>query len=429
MLRHRLFHLLLGTVVVMVLWLSHRHPLIWDWSAGNRNRLHEQSLQVLASLSGPVEARVFMPDYPVQRAAIRELLEKFRRAHAGFRYRFIDPGRHPEQVRELGIARTPLLLLQHGGRERRLEKISEQTLSNALAQLTMEDRGWIAAITGHGEARLHGQANFDLGDFGKLLERKGYRVIDLDLTATRQIPRNVTLLVLAAPATDLSETETALLKHYLDRGGNLFWLADGRIPPELARSLEIHFLPGTLVDAAAADLGIDDPTVAVARPAADHQLTAHLEGPVLMPRARALRHQGTAWHAETLLQSGPRSWNETGSLKGIIQRDPGSGEARGPLPLALLLSRGDQQVAVLGDADFLSNSFIGNGANQAFGLGLVHWLARNEQLVEIPPVRAPDQQLRWKSSTSATVAGLFLVVIPLLLAAAGILIPWRRRRR
>ena len=429
MLRHRLFHLLLVTVVVLVLILSHRHPMTWDWSMNGRNQLHEQSLKVLSALTGPVEARVFIPDYPVQRAAIRELLEEFRRAHADFHSRFIDPGRHPELARELDIARTPLLLLQHGGRERRLEEITEQTLSNALAQLGMEDAGWIAAITGHGEARLHGQANFDLGDFGKLLERKGYRVIDLDLTATAQIPRNVTLLVLAAPATELSETETTLLKHYLDRGGRLLWLADGRIPPELASALEIRFLPGTVVDAAAADLGIDSPTVAVARPAADHRLTEHLQGPVLMPHARALRHQGAAWKATVLLRTGPRSWNETGNLKGTIQRDPVSGEEPGPLPLALLLSRGDQQVAVIGDADFLSNSFIGNGANQVFGLGLVHWLGRNEQLVEIPPVRAPDQQLHWKASTSAAVAGLFLVLIPLLLVVAGLLIPWRRRRR
>lgn len=429
MLRHRLFYLLLATVLVLTLVLAHRHQQVWDWSSGQRNRLHQQSLQILSALHGPVEIRVFMPEYPVQRAAIRELLEKFRRAHAALRYQFIDPARQPGLVRELGIASTPLLLLQYGGRERRLEQITEQTLSNALAQLSMTDAGWIGVITGHGEARLHGKANFDLGDFGRLLEEKGYRTVDLELTATRQIPRNLALLLLAAPATGLSRTETGLLEEYLEGGGNLLWLADGEIPPALAQALEIRFLPGVVVDAAAADLGIESPTVAVARPAGDHRLVRELKAPVLMPRARALEHQGTAWKATTLLHTGPRSWNETGSLRGVLERNPEQGEKRGPLALALLLSRGEQQVAVTGDADFLSNSYVGNGANQAFGLALVHWLGRNEHLVEIPPSRVPDQQLHWQASTSAAVAGLFLVALPALLTLAGILIPWWRRRR
>ena len=258
---------------------------------------------------------------------------------------------------------------------------------------------------------------------------KGYRIIDLDLTATRQLPRNLTLLVLAAPATQLSQAETELLDGYLEQGGNLLWLADGSIPETLARSLEIRFLPGAVVDAAAADLGIESPTVAVGRPAGDHRLVRKLNSPVLMPRARALRHDGTAWDATALLRTGPRSWNETGDLKGMIQRNPEQGEERGPLTLALLLSRGEQQVVVTGDADFLSNSFVGNGANQAFGLGVIHWLGRNEHLVDIPPSRALDQKLHWQASTSAAVAGLFLVVFPVLLALTGLLVPWRRRRR
>jgi hypothetical protein len=429
MLRHRLFYLLLATLLALTLVLAHRHQLTWDWSSDKRNQLHAQSLQILSTLQGPIEIQVFMPEYPVQRAAIGELLEKFRRAHPAITYRFIDPARHPEQVRALGIARTPLLLLRYCGRERRLEQITEQSLSNALARLSMADTGWLGVISGHGEARLHGRANFDLGDFGRLLERKGYRVVDLELTATGQIPRNLALLLLAAPATALSPNETDLLVEYLEGGGNLLWLADGHIPAPLAKSLEIRFLPGVVVDAAAADLGIESPTVAVARPASDHRLVRTLKAPVLMPTARALEHRGTAWEATPLLHTSPRSWNETGSLKGIVERNPEQGEERGPLTLALLLSRGTQQVVITGDADFLSNSYVGNGANQAFGLALVHWLGRNEHLVEIPPSRAADQQLHWQASTSAAVAGLFLVALPALLAMAGILIPWWRRRR
>lgn len=428
MLRHRLFPLLLATLVALILLLSREHALLWDWSASGRNQLHERSREILSTLQDEVEIEVFMPDYPVQRAAIRELLEKYRRAHQDLRYRFIDPARQPERVRELGIARTPLLLARYRGRQQRLEKITEENLSNALARLSMESEGFIGAITGHGEARLHGEANFDLGDFGRLLESHGYRIVDLDLV-TAQIPRNLDLLVLAAPASEFSAGERARLAAHLEAGGNLLWLAGGRVDEGLASLLELRFLPGVVVDAAAADLGIDQPTVAVARPASQSRITEELEGPVLMPRAKAVEYLGTAWQTTPLLRSSARSWNETGSLKGVIQRDPSAGEQRGPLDLALLLSRGEQWVAVVGNADFISNSFIGNGANQAFGLALVHWLGRNRHLVKIPPTAAPDQQLHWSADRSAAMAGLFLLLIPALLALAGFLIPWRRRRR
>jgi len=429
MVRHGLFVALVLLVTGLALALARHLDREWDWSDSGRNRLHAATLEVLQALEGPVEIEVFLEDYPVQRAALRDLLERYRRAYSALDYRFTDPAREPQRARELGIARTPTLLLRHGGREERLEQVDEAALSSALARLGRRGSGWIGAVTGHGEAKLHGRANFDLGDFGRLLEQQGYRVVDLDLAASQQLPGNLDLLVLAAPATALAPAETARILHYLERSGNLLWLADGERPEGLARTLELAFLPGTVVDAAAAELGIDTPTVAVARPAGEHPVTGRLEGPVLLPRARALEHQESGWKSRVLLQSSPRSWNETGSLKGVIRRDGAAGERRGPLPLALALERRGQRAAVIGDADFLSNAFLGNGANRPFGLALVRWLTRNDRLVQIPPRQAPDRRLRWKASTLAATAGLFLAGLPLLLAATGLAVAWRRRRR
>ncbi len=427
--RTRLLLTLVAVVTAVLLALTQRLQLDWDWSESHRNRLSSESLAALEALQTPVEVQVFIEDYPVQRAALRDLLEKYRRASPRFHYRFVDPRRNPEAVRKNGIVRTPTLMLQAGDRYQRVETVDEQHLTTALARLGRQGTGWIGALTGHGEAKLHGQANFDLGDFGRLLEEQGYRVVAVDPTATGQIPENLDLLVLAAPSSPLADGEIQVLKRYLDDGGNLLWLAEGRLSPPLAEALGLHFLPGVVVDAAAADLGIDRPTVAVARPAGEHPVTRNLAGPVLLPRSHALEAAPTnGWRPQVLLRTGPRSWNETGALKGTIQRDPEAGEQQGPLAVAVTLERGAQRAVVAGDADFLSNSFLGNGANRDFGLALVRWLTGNEKLIQVRPHQAPDRSLHWSRATMAAVAGLFLAGLPLLLALTGLLVAWRRRR-
>ena len=416
-------------LAALALTAAQRHDLRRDLTADQRNQLAPRTRTLLAALPGPVEAELFMEDYPVQRAALRRLLDKFAGASPRFRWHFTDPARRPERTRRLGIDRTPTLILRRGKREIRLTRIDETALADALERLAGKARAWIGALGGHGEASLTGRANFDLGDFGRLLEQRGYRIINLDLAGGGQLPENLDLLVVAAPRSDLAPGELALLQNHLAHGGRLLWLAEKPLPEALRRQLGIEFLPGVVVDAAAATLGIDTPTVAVARPAGDHPLTRHLDGPVLMPGARALEAAlDGPWLATPLLRSSPRSWNETGALTGVIQRDPGKGEKQGPLTLAWLLERGQARVVVSGDADFLSNAFLGNGANQTLGLALIRWLSGQERLAAVPPARPADQQLRWPATTRALIAAFYLVALPLGLALTGLVRSWWRRR-
>ncbi|HEC07752.1 MAG TPA: hypothetical protein ENJ12_12930 [Thiolapillus brandeum] len=433
-LRHHLLSLLVFLALGLSLYLGEICNHQWDWSHSGRNQLHPRSIALLNHLDAPLRITVFMPDHPVQRAGIRELLDKYQQQYPAMKTAFVDPSQHPQQARELGIQHTPQLLVEYKGRHELIPQANEELLTRAISRLSLDNRGWIASLQGHGEASLLGQHNFDLGTFGKLLQDKGYKVIDLNLNDTGQIPDNIDLLVLAAPASAYSEQESHVLQNWLNQGGALLWLADGNIPTPLANDLGVEFLPGTVVDAAAADLGIDSPTVAVARAVQGAPLAADLRTPVLMPGARALQAKSDAWHPVPVLQTGPRSWNETGGLKGSISRDPQAGEQRGPLNLALALmlkskSSNSPRILVAGDSDFLSNSVLGNGANRDFGLAAIHWLTGNDSLVDIPPFTPPDQQLRWGPAGNALVAAVFLFALPLLFSITGLFLIWRRRRR
>ena len=84
---------------------------------------------------------------------------------------------------------------------------------------------------------------------------------------------------------------------------------------------------------------------------------------------------------------------------------------------------------MVGDGDFLSNTYLGNGGNLDLGLAMVRWLTDNDELIEIPAPVAPDARIELSRTAVAIIAGVFLVGIPGLMVVAGFTINLLRKRR
>ena len=84
---------------------------------------------------------------------------------------------------------------------------------------------------------------------------------------------------------------------------------------------------------------------------------------------------------------------------------------------------------MIGDGDFLSNSFLGNGGNLELGMNLVNWLGSDDAYINVPVRTAPDQSLTLSRTAQIGIVFGFLVVLPVGLFASGIVIWWRRRKR
>ena len=89
-----------------------------------------------------------------------------------------------------------------------------------------QDFGPSRGRDGHGERNLLGVKNHDIGEFGKQLEKKGFKFANPDLTVAQAVPSNGAMLVIASPQVNVSEVEAKKIKAYLERGGNLLWLVD-----------------------------------------------------------------------------------------------------------------------------------------------------------------------------------------------------------
>jgi len=431
-----LFYLLFAVAVGLAGWLSNRHVLLWDWSAGGRNSLSPTSQELLTRLQEPLHITSFAPESPELRRRISDIIERYRRYRTDILFSFVNPDRQPELVRQLGIKVMGELRLEYQGRAENLSTINEEALSNTIQQLMQGAERWIGIIEGHGERRADGRANHDIGGFGDELQRKGYQLRQLNLSTMAEIPQNLSLLIIASPQVDYLPQEVTSIQRYLESGGNLLWLLEpGSLHglDRLQKMLGLHILPGTIVDANSASMQLRDPTMALVTRYPKHRATANFKLITVYPQTAAIEAKGeSGWDSTPLLSTLSGSWNETGPIKGEVARNQGQGEIAGPLNIGIAFSRKLQQeaqnVVVVGDGDFLANSYLGNGGNLNLGLNLIRWLSSDEQLLDIPARTAPDLHLDL-SRLASTVIGLgFLLVLPLLFVTAGALIWWRRRR-
>jgi ABC-type uncharacterized transport system involved in gliding motility auxiliary subunit len=89
----------------------------------------------------------------------------------------------------------------------------------------------------------------------------------------------------------------------------------------------------------------------------------------------------------------------------------------------------EQRIVVIGDGDFLSNAYLGNGGNLALGLNIIQWLTHDDAFIAIQPKTAPDQTLVLDRNAQIAISLGFLLVLPMALLIAGLAIWLRRRKR
>ena len=431
------FVVLLLVVVGMLAWLSERHNCQADWTANARNTLAPASIEVLGQLQGVVTARAFTADSGALQQSIADLLGRYQRHKDDLNVAFVDPNQEPELLRQLAITVDGELVLEYQGRVEHVTELNEQALTNALHRLSRAAERWVVFVEGHGERNVFGQANHDLQLWGQQLEAKGFSLQTINLATQALVPDNTAVLVIAGPQVDYLPGEVALIEAYLERGGKLLWLAD----PEgvyglesLAEYFGIAFEDGVIVDPSTQMYSINDPTFAIVGDYGFHPLVEGFNMSTIFPRAAGLVAESQDdWQADELLLTTAGSWSETGVLAGEVGFDAGE-DVAGPLALAVALQRSleatedEQRALVVGDGDFLSNAYLGNGANLDLGMNMLNWLSRDDQLIAIPSKTAVDASLNLSQTASMVIGFGFLLLLPLLLLASGLLI-WLKRRK
>jgi hypothetical protein len=437
--RNLLFVLILIGVATGLGYLAKRHHVQRDVTYNTINSLEPSSIEVLKQLDGPVNITVYATEEDARlgdiRKIIRDFLSLYQRYKPDIRLVFIDPQKEAEKARAAQIRFNGEMVIEYAGRSEHLTKINEPILTGTLLRLAHTRDQTVMYLDGHGERKLDGIANFDLGSlFGAKLKQSGFHLGSLNLALAQEVPNNVSVLVITQPQLDLMRGEVDKLLRYVDHGGNLLWLVDAEPLhglERLAEKLDVILPPGIVIDPAAIEMNASaDWSLGAIYP--PHAITHNFSLTTAFPSARPLLwNENTDWQHNVLVEVAPRGWVSRSKPENKPRFDK-KRDIPGPVVIAMALQRNindrEQRIVVVGNGAFLSNSFAGNGGNVDLGMNMVNWLAGEEHLITQKLRPAKDSKLELSAMQLRLISIGFLLGLPLLLAGAGIYI-WRKRRK
>lgn len=444
-LKNAAYALLLLAAFIALYQLASHFPLHRDLTQNASNSLQASSVDTLQQMHGPISITVYATGQDTElgdmRRLIREYIGLYQRYKSDITLTFIDPVKEPEAMRQASVRANGEMVVEFAGRNEHLTILNEQALTSALLRLAHSKNQLLMYLDGHGERKLDGIANHDLGEFGKKLLQNGFRISNLNLALAQEVPANASVLVISHPQINVLPGEVSKLLRYINGGGNVLWLLDAEplhgLEP-LADALDIQLTPGMVIDPDAQQMNAPlNWTLGASYP--PHPVTYNFNLITAFPFARALgrgdssgQADGSPWQISTLVE---------GAIHGWVSRNPVSPPKKpqfdknrdqpGPVSLALALQRNvnghEQRIVVVGSGSFLANAYSGNGGNLDLGVNMVNWLTHEENLITMQPRATRDSAITLSKRQITLLIVTLLIALPLLLIVAGAVQWWRRR--
>ncbi len=431
----------------MLAWISNHYTYQFDLTANQRHSLSTNSINLLNALDKDINIHAYTID-DVTKKAIQEIIGRYQQIKADFYLDLLNPDIDITQAQQDGIVMDKpfAFVIYYNNRMEHIDSLSEQAISNALLRLNRRDKQQLVFLTGHGERDINGSDNLAYATLNQQLTEKGFNLRSINLLEN-PIPANTKLLVIAAPVKNYLAGEIKQLENFINNGGNLLWLADpGELQglDALATSLGLQLQDGVIVDNNTdlrQTLNIQHPAIIPVTEYFPHIITNTIRYNTLFTLARGispLSHENSIinWQVEALFNSYGKSWSETGGLTEEMEFDSSTGDIAGPVTIAVALHRAaaqsgeqsaTQRIVVVGDSDFLADTYIGAGANLDLGLNIFNWLIGDDDFISVEVKPSPDTKLELNDTQLSIIGFGFFLIIPLLLLITGFLIWYKRK--
>jgi ABC-type uncharacterized transport system involved in gliding motility auxiliary subunit len=447
-------------ILVAVNYLASRRNYRWDLTAGKQYSLSDQTRQIVQKLDAPVKALVFAR--PEEQRPFHDRLDEYAYLSRGrLTVEYINPDREPARAQQNQVQSYGTVVFDYKGRTERVVGSDEQQLTNTLIKVISGEQKKVYFLEGHGERDTTSGGRDGYQTVVEGLGSENFKVETLALAQKGDVPADATVVVIAGPKTDLLQPEADALSKYLDRGGKLFVMVE----PALRDQRPLPVLTGLLQkwgfeigDNIVVDtnpigqlLGTGELAPVAAR-YPSHAITSNFRLLTAYPTARSVKAVSSppsGRSPQTFIETSNAAWGET-DINAIVEQKPvGADKGKdvmGPVPLGAAVSatapnapapaggktaadqpKPETRIAVIGDSDFASNSYLGIQGNRDLFMNTVNWLAQQENLISIRPHDADDRRLTMSAAAQRNVALLSWIVIPAAIFGIGV-ISWARRR-
>ncbi len=427
-------------------------------------QLSAQTTQIMRGLTQPVKFIALFQEANQTNSTV-ELLNRYRAMNPGLiEVEIVDPVRNPTYTNQFntdgsGIAEGSVVVTNADESRFRVVEyesmyelefdtttyqqyakafIGEQALTNATVFVSSADQQKVYFLTEHNEVPFSQYSGHVQGP----IEQLNIEVGEIGLTGLNTLAPG-DILVVNAPQRDLSTDEREQLKSFLETGGNLLYMRNGG-DDELTNFESLLSLYGVEVQH---DLVIEpdqaknlngNPTVPI-----PDLLSGDITSPMtssnlvaILPGASSFEISNVSQSTRTIapmLQTSASSFGETNL--DAIEQTPGEEDLPGPRTIGLTMEQtsGDgkttTKIVALGNSLFISNTNIAAySGNLDLFYNSVRWLQGSSSAVSIVGKNLLTSRLNITSTMHFyLLAGLCVVVIPLILIVSGTVV-WLRRR-
>jgi ABC-type uncharacterized transport system involved in gliding motility auxiliary subunit len=412
------------------------NPWSIDLTASGRNEVSDETRRLLQRLEAPVALRQFGR---TSDPAVEALLRGFERESRRIRVEFVDVDRDRQLAVRYGVVKLGTVVVVAGDRFRKVEDANEQALVTAVVQATSNREPVVCFVTGHGERGLADTGSGGLALLAATLSAGNYRSEPISLLEDAVRP-DCAAVVIAGPTQPFAAAEMGRLDAYYSGHGRVAILLEPDPAPSFVDWLRPRgFEPGSgaIVDTSGAGQSVGGgPRTPLALRYHDHPVTRGFEIATMYDGARPLRvieQPDFGGKPFALAETGPRSFVTSSDDSAVVLHE--GKDIPGPVTLAGAIAAGanarsdrESRLVVVGDADFVSNTWLRRQGNRDFFLRALAWLIGEQ---EATIVAVESRENRRIDMTQGTRAWMYIVnvgLLPLVPLLAGIVVYLRNRR-
>ncbi len=444
-------------------YLAAEHHVRWDLTATREHSLAPQTIKVLRTLPGPVQAIAF-PSADAS-ARYRDLLATYQYYSKDFQYRIVDPDRNPTEAQKYKVTSYGQIVLQRGPASYTVDDGTEDALTNGLLHVLQTAKKTVYVLQGEGEIPLDDFTRAGMGTAKQALTGKGFAVKALFLLKVGRVPEDAAAVIVPSPTKDLLPQEQDVLTRYYQGGGKLLVMIDPQTPAGVrawvASAFHVKAPGGLVIDPVSRLLGGDFAVPIVTQyPYNDitQSFTLATAFPVSTPLEPEAKPQGVtitpvvksseASYVKVNLDAKDVRFQPGVDRKGPavlaveVVPNPPAGSTSSPPPAAGGASRAAApskkpapaaapapkgSAVVFGNSGFVRNTYIGLVGNRDLFTSTVAWLTQSGNLVSIAPRVSPFDPF---IITGQQARMLFLggvIVLPVALLVLGGSVYLRRR--
>ena len=395
-------------------------PVKFDLTSSGRNTLAVETRNILRKLPGDVALKQFgrTPD-----PLVDNLLAAMAHESSRVKPQFVDAEKSLQQAREYGVLRNGTVIVEYGGKYRKIEQVTEPAIVTAVLQVTSTLEPLVCFAQGDGQRGFGDEGSTGLSMWAAALKASNYRTHAISITQ-QDVPRPCNVVVVAGLAGGFGQPQLDRLGRYLIAGGRVGFLMDPPVDAVVSTWLRPYGIgvgDGIAIDSGSGGRSVGTgPDMLLGVSYNDHPMTRGFGLATIYDRAVPLRvERQDVGKPVPLVATGAGSFERRDLISLSVTIREGR-DRPGPLTMgiAATIPRGSKdaplpepRIVAFGDSDWVTNANLVRQGNRDLAIRMVAWLAGEE---EAHIVATGDRENRRISMTGRMRTGMYVVILFLL---------------